>query len=152
MISRVDCYINNAQYFALISFLIEVQFCTRSSSDILFKYPWPGEERELQVHRWIEGPCRPTENMNLDKTSGWLSTFQFASGLIVYCECEWVCTWLWCSSWSLWSHDSPLSSGIKMESNGIINTRPPFRNNLRLFFSHPLVITNSMFSEMLISG
>ena len=58
------------------------------------------------------------------------------------------CTWLWCSSWSLCRHDSPLSSGIKMESNGIINT------------THSEIISSDCFScyhqlgasEMWISG
>ena len=84
-------------------------------------------ERELQVHTW------PNGNMNLDKTSGWLSTFQFAPGLIVYCECEWVYLALMQLVISL---SSWLPSVIR-DQDGIKrnNKHDPFRNNLlRLFF------------------
>ena len=82
----------------------------------------------------VTGPYTwPNGNMNLDKTSGWLSTFQFAPGLIVYCECEWVYLALMqlvisVSSW--------LPSVIR-DQDGIKrnNKHDPFRNNLlRLFF------------------
>ena len=83
-------------------------------------------------------------NMNLDKTSGWLSTFQFAPGLIVYCECEWVYLALMQLVISL---ESWLPSVIR-DQDGIKrnNKHDPFRNNLLgLFFSliSWLVITSS---------